>query len=294
MTQDPKAEALNRLRARRDEVEQLLRENGWLVETSGNLRRWTWGASVAYTPYGEPSLDDRPRWDVHLAHAAAIADKPIDTVADSPKPPAQEPKPQEAAGEREHDYCEPGCGHAPESGEIPTPKVEPHPGRWGQQHSALMPDGLAGVAARGQEPTPPGPTVAELQAQLQRERERADCERQRANEAIAQLHDAQERIEALKASNTDIAQELADVDWTLNLLGASGSGPAKYRLLQVLSDTDRRAILEVEAAELGASLARMDARRLNPPPAEKRNELAARYFAVQARILVMDNNRGEE
>ena len=52
-------------------------------------------------------------------------------------------------------------------------------GRWGHQHSA-MPEGLAGIGARGQEPLTPGPTLAEVQADR-------DYERRRANEAIAQL-----------------------------------------------------------------------------------------------------------
>ena len=66
-------------------------------------------------------------------------------------------------------------------------------GRWGQQHSAPFPVGLAGLGARGQEPTAPGPTVAELQAHR-------DYERQRANEAIAQLYDARRELAALRAT----------------------------------------------------------------------------------------------
>ena len=52
-------------------------------------------------------------------------------------------------------------------------------GRWGHQHSA-MPEGLAGIGARGQEPVAPGPTLADVQADR-------DYERRRANEAQAQL-----------------------------------------------------------------------------------------------------------
>ena len=52
-------------------------------------------------------------------------------------------------------------------------------GRWGHQHSA-MPDGLAGIGARGQEPVAPGPTLADVQADR-------DYERRRANDAQAQL-----------------------------------------------------------------------------------------------------------
>ena len=60
-------------------------------------------------------------------------------------------------------------------------------------------------------PTPPGPTVAELQAQLQRERAAAkaeidrltaaaDYERQQANEALSQLHDAKETAKATRTA----------------------------------------------------------------------------------------------
>ena len=66
-------------------------------------------------------------------------------------------------------------------------------GRWGQQHSAPFSEGLSVLGARGQEPTAPGPTVAELQAHR-------DYERQRANEAIAQLHDARRELAAITAA----------------------------------------------------------------------------------------------
>jgi len=55
-----------------------------------------------------------------------------------------------------------------------------------------MPEGLAGIGARGQGPVAPGPTLAEVQADR-------DYERRRANEAIAQLHDAQRELAALRA-----------------------------------------------------------------------------------------------
>jgi len=65
-------------------------------------------------------------------------------------------------------------------------------GRWGHQHTAPIPEGLAGLGARGQGPVAPGPTLAEVQADR-------DYERRRANEAIAQLHDAQRELAALRA-----------------------------------------------------------------------------------------------
>ena len=77
-----------------------------------------------------------------------------------------------------------------------TPKAEPLPGRWGHQHSAPIPEGLAGLGARGQEPLTPGPTLAEVQAER-------DYERERANEAIAQLHDAQRELAALRGRVAD-------------------------------------------------------------------------------------------
>ena len=41
-------------------------------------------------------------------------------------------------------------------------------GRWGHRHSAPIPEGLAGLGARGQEPLTPGPTLAELKEELVR------------------------------------------------------------------------------------------------------------------------------
>lgn len=74
--------------------------------------------------------------------------------------------------------------------------AEPLSGRWGQQHSAPLPEGLLGLGARGQEPVSPGPTLAEVQADR-------DYERERANEAIAQLHDARRELAALRRRVAD-------------------------------------------------------------------------------------------
>jgi len=88
-------------------------------------------------------------------------------------------------------------------GPVPSPAVQDAggvgatlSGRWGQQHSAPIPEGLAGLGARGQEPVAPGPTLAEVQAER-------DYERKRANEAIAQLHDARRELAALRARVAD-------------------------------------------------------------------------------------------
>ena len=138
---------------------------------------------------------------------------------------------------------------------LTAPKVDDAglSGRWGHQHTAPIPEGLAGLGARGQGPVAPGPTLAELkdevrrltgwindcaraarlpadmefadvaagiQAELVRVQHLADsrisemrrrdeaigraekewkAERERANEAIAQLHDARRELAALRA-----------------------------------------------------------------------------------------------
>ena len=74
--------------------------------------------------------------------------------------------------------------------------AEPLPGRWGQQHSAPVPEGLLGLGTRGHEPLTPGPTLAEVQADR-------DYERRRANEAIAQLHDTRRELAALRVRVAD-------------------------------------------------------------------------------------------
>ena len=134
-----------------------------------------------------------------------------------------------------------GAAPSPEAVEafLMAPKVQaPHDaardwaslsGRWGHQHSTPLPEGLAGIGARGQEPVAPGSALAEVQEQLpvcmgnirevnrlmqaagmgtalsMPERVRLliaerDYERRRANEAIAQLHDAQRDLKAITAA----------------------------------------------------------------------------------------------
>ena len=103
------------------------------------------------------------------------------------------------------------------------------PGRWGHQHTAPIPEGLSGLGARGQEPLTPGPTLAELREEVRRLtgwindcaraarlpggmeladvaagiRAELERERKRANEAIAQLHDARRELAALRARVAD-------------------------------------------------------------------------------------------
>lgn len=61
-------------------------------------------------------------------------------------------------------------------------------------------------------------------------------------------------------------------------------------LMQVLSPEDRRAILEVEAAEWRAAIARMKARRVNPPTPEKLAEYAGKLARVEAQIAALDHS----
>ena len=205
--------------------------------------------------------------------------------------------------------------------------------RWGQKHTAppqpMSPDldGLAALAARGQQPTAPGPTLADVQAELARERERADraeldavAERARADEALEELatiaalldpedapaYDSDDqpiplpvRVQTalmpdtayereLRKSLHAVEAELFEVDRTMQHLGAYGNGPTIDRLLKVLTPEDRRNILELQAAEARLDLARLKASRLNPPPPEKLAEYAAKVAEVEARIAALD------
>jgi hypothetical protein len=117
MTQDPKVEAdpqaLNRLRARRDEVEQALHDGGWRFDgIKEPLRRWWRRGAVVFTPSDSPSLDTAEEWSSLLDRTAAIAVNPIGTVADSPKH-----APHDAA----RDWA--AALVSVESSEIPTPEA---------------------------------------------------------------------------------------------------------------------------------------------------------------------------
>ena len=159
-------------------------------------------------------------------------------------------------------------------------------GRWGQYAEVARlpmstptlppePTDMAALAARGQPPTAPGPTVAELQQQLAAERARADL---LDAEAVSQ----RQRAEAVEA-------ELFELDHTLHTLGAHGTGSTKEWLLQVLTPEDRRNILEFDAAEARLDLARLNARaRLNPAPPERVAELTAKVATLDARIAALD------
>ena len=67
-------------------------------------------------------------------------------------------------------------------------------GRWGHRHSAPIPEGLAGLGARGQEAVAPGPTVDDLRADLVRRDvlmaqmgEERDAAQHQLREALAEL-----------------------------------------------------------------------------------------------------------
>jgi hypothetical protein len=113
------------------------------------------------------------------------------------------------------------------------------------------------------------------------ERESAAAETARADLLDAEAVSQRQRAEAVEA-------ELFDVDRALHTLGAYGAGPTKERLLQVLTPEDRRAILEFDAAEARMDLARLKARRVNPPPPEKLAEYAEKLAKVEAQIAALD------
>jgi hypothetical protein len=173
-TQDPRIEALDQLRARRDEVEKMLLELGWHPARLTSESRWWYRRDfpTLWTPPGEPTADTAEQWASLLDRTAAIAVKPIGAVADSPKP-----APHDAA----RDWA---ALVGAESSEIPT---DAHP-----------------VIATLD-------TILRLKAQMQRERAEAkaeidrltaalDYERQQANEALSQLHDAKEAAKAVRAA----------------------------------------------------------------------------------------------
>ena len=241
----------------------------------------------------------------------------------------------------------------------------------------MSPD-LAALAARGQQPTAPGPAVAELQQQLAAtrdaltriasqlasvalwaevekspapevdgvgllttrylvdresaasERARADLsdavavsQRQRADAAeeqlaaIAALLDPEDapaydnddqpiplpvrvqtalmppstpsaREKRLQEAVDAYSQQLSDVDDVLHWLGAYGNTPTVDRLMKVLTPEDRRNILELRAAIVREDIARLKARRLNPPPCGRMEEHAADLAAIEAKIAALD------
>ena len=308
-------------------------------------------------------------------------------VAVAPPPPAE---PQEAADGGATlpavDAVEPSEGDVADAplfvgGTDSAPELV---ARWGQVHTAppqpMSPDldGLAALAARGQQPTAPGPAVAELQQQLAAtrdaltriasqlasvalwaevekspapevdgvgllttrylvdresaasERARADLsdavavsQRQRADAAeeqlaaIAALLDPEDapaydnddqpiplpvrvqtalmppstpsaREKRLQEAVDAYSQQLSDVDDVLHWLGAYGNTPTVDRLMKVLTPEDRRNILELRAAIVREDIARLKARRLNPPPCGRMEEHAADLAAIEAKIAALD------
>jgi len=171
------------------------------------------------------------------------------TTEAQPTPPAA---PKEEAT-KEHDYCRPGCGHDNEP------------------------------AA----PTAPGPTVAELEAELERERARADAaerdavaERERADEALQDLQELQDMRSSTRA-------ELHAVCLLMQRLGSYGAD-ASAMLMRLLPVESRRALLEIEVADARAELARDRANVVYPPTPERLAEVSARIAALDARIAALD------
>jgi hypothetical protein len=236
MTTDPRIEegyqALNRLRARRDEVEQLLRANGWeLTCTIGDEHYWRRAScDDVCTPAGRPSLDTAEEWAKMLDEAARIADKPISTVAlmepiADPSPlPTQEAK-GEAAKHAPHDAARDWAALVgAESSEIPT---------MAQALDALnipaeaVNEWRCVVAEDSEIPTPEALRVerAEAKAEIDRLTAAADYERERANEAIARAHDAERARDAKSALLSSVLNDLRK---------AEGENMDAVHLLQLL------------------------------------------------------------
>lgn len=81
-------------------------------------------------------------------------------------------------------------------------------GRWGQQHSAPFPVGLAGLGARGQEPVAPGPTVTELRAELVRRDVLLAQVQEERDEAQHQLREALDQLAALRDHVPDAGKKV--------------------------------------------------------------------------------------
>ena len=60
--------------------------------------------------------------------------------------------------------------------------------------------------------------------------------------------------------------------------------PLRDVLMQALPESDRRAVLEVDAAEARAALARVKARRVDPATPQELAEYEARAAAAQAAL----------
>ena len=134
-------------------------------------------------------------------------------------------------------------------------------GRWGHQHTAPIPEGLAGLGARGQEPVAPGLTVLELREEIQSLKARLSAaeganvrfladsslaavtmvaqsgaiqSRRAAEEALAQLAAVTAERDRWKAG----AQAMAGVG--LEWLGSAGSVAEQLAAVQAERDYERK------------------------------------------------------
>jgi len=169
-------------------------------------------------------------------------------------------------------------------------------------------DGLAALAARGQTvelvrpsdyqttdgllsailgPRQDIPTLAEVQAELARERERADRAEMDAVAERARADEALESLEELRNMRSGMREELHAVCLLMQRLGSCGSD-ASAMLMRLLPMESRRALLEIEAADARGELARARANVVSPPTPEKLAEYAARVAEVEARIAALD------
>lgn len=161
------------------------------------LKRLTSTVDAPHLPVAPAPADDGAMW---RPLTAAEVEAALDTVMPLDVPAAPPATVEEFLRDLESGDGEPSLGDIQDA----------YSGRWGQYTVGIDPatgqertavrvvvptlDGLAALAARGQQPTAPGPTLAEVQAELERERDRADraeldavAERERADEALEEL-----------------------------------------------------------------------------------------------------------
>lgn len=169
-------------------------------------------------------------------------------------------------------------------------------GRWSPAHTAP-----------GQPPAP-SPTLAEVQAELARERAMNADLRTMHEEAVAarrkeeglRIHaetdlirerkraeDALESLQELRDIWNWMRAELNAVRLIMQRLGACGPD-ALTMLMRLLPVASRRALLEIEAADARAELARARANVVTPPPPEKLAEYAGKLAEIEAKIAALD------
>ena len=128
------------------------------------------------------------------------------------------------------------------------------------------------------------PTLAEVQAELARERERAD----RAElDAVQERARADEAMEELRNMRSDTRAELHAVCLLMQRLGSYGPD-APAMLMRLLPVESRRALLEIEAADARGELARAHANMVSPTTPEKLAEYAAKVAEIEAKIAGLD------